>query len=274
MDSNDTDSADGDVPRMQAMATSAASPSREATAGSRPLRPRVLMLPGLDGGVCMSRPFLDALRAQGVDADALPLPLQGVQDYLALGTWLRARLPRQPWVLLAESFAGPLAMQIAGETPPGLRGLVLSTTFARRPVPVPAAVAPALAVPWPMPPLPLMTRLLLGQWRSPQNVQALRRAVAQVPGRVLRQRTASTLRVDVRALLPRIVVPTLCLHARQDRLLWPPSVTELQRLLPAAQHVALEGPHLLLQARAEQAAAIVARWVLALPTPAPVGSSV
>ncbi len=156
-------------------------------------------------------------------------------------------------------------MQIAAQAPAGLRGLVLSTTFARRPVPVPAASAVALSAAWPLPPLPVMARVLLGQWRTPQNVQALRLALAEVPSRVLRQRAASTLRVDVRALLPRIAVPTLYLQARQDRLLWPPSVSELQALLPEARHVALQGPHLLLQARPEQAAEVVARWVNGLP---------
>ena len=223
------------------------------------------MLPGLDGGVGMSAPFLDALRAHGVDADALPLPLHGAQDYPTLAAWLQPLLPQQPWVLLAESFTGPLAVQIAAQAPPGLRGLVLSTTFARRPVPMPAASALALSLAWPQPPLPVLTRLLLGRWRTPDNVRALRLSLAEVPARVLRQRAAVTLQVDVRPLLPRITLPTLCLQARQDRLLWPPSVAELLALLPDARHVALQGPHLLLQARTEQAAAVVARWVTALP---------
>ncbi|WP_416056810.1 alpha/beta fold hydrolase [Stenotrophomonas maltophilia] len=213
----------------------------------------------------MSAPFLDALRAHGVDADALPLPLHGAQDYPTLAAWLQPLLPQQPWVLLAESFAGPLAVQIAAQAPPGLRGLVLSTTFARRPVPMPAASALALSLAWPQPPLPVLTRLLLGRWRTPDNVRALRLSLAEVPARVLRQRAAVTLQVDVRPLLPRITLPTLCLQARQDRLLWPPSVAELLALLPDARHVALQGPHLLLQARTEQAAAVVARWVTALP---------
>jgi len=223
------------------------------------------MLPGLDGGVGMSGAFLQALRTHGLDAEALSLPVVGGQDYSTLCAWLQPQLPQLPWVLLGESFAGPLAVQIAAQAPRGLCGLVLSTTFARRPVPVPAASAVALAAAWPLPPLPVMARVLLGQWRSPQNVQSLRQALADVPNRVLRQRAASTLRVDVRALLPRIAVPTLCLQAQQDRLLWPPSVAELQALLPTARHMALQGPHLLLQARPEQAAEVVARWVNGLP---------
>jgi len=47
-------------------------------------------------------------------------------------------------------------------------------------------------------------------------------------------------------------------------LLWPPSVAELQALLPDARHVSLECPHLLLQARADAAAAEVAAWMTTL----------
>lgn len=223
------------------------------------------MLPGLDGTGKLSVPFLDALRVRGLNARALALPGTGPQDYPTLAEAVRPQLPAQPFVLLAESFAGPLAIELAAHPPPGLRGLVLCATFARRPLPLPASSALALAAAWPMPPLPLMARLLLGRWRNQQNQQHLRDALAQVSSQVLRQRAAATLRIDVRALLPRIHVPTLNVQALQDRLLWTRSVRELQTLLPDARHVAIEGPHLLLQARAAPAAALIARWINALP---------
>ncbi len=76
----------------------------------------------------------------------------------------------------------------------------------------------------------LLARLLLGRWRTREHLSMLRDALARIPAATLRQRAAATLRVDVRALLPAIDVPTLCLHACHDRLLWPPSVAELQAL--------------------------------------------
>lgn len=227
--------------------------------------PCLVMLPGLDGTGQLSVAFLAAVRAHGVPTRALSLPSNGPQDYASLLQLLRPQLPSQPFVLLGESFAGPLAMQLAAEAPPALRGLALCTTFARRPLPVPAAGAALLAPAWPMPPLLLLSQLLLGRWRSRQTLRELRLALAQVPAATLRQRAAATLRVDARQALPRIAVPTLCLQARQDRLLWPPSVAELQALLPDARHVTLEGPHFLLQARTDAAATVVSSWVRALP---------
>ena len=186
----------------------------------------VLMLPGLDGSSRLSPPFLSALQAYGLTTQAITLPAQGPQDHATLAQRLWSQLPSRPFILLAESFSGPLAVELATRHPTGLRGLVLAATFARRPVPLP---------------------------------------LARTPTSTLRQRAAATLRVDVRALLPAIQVPTLCLHACHDRLLWPPSVAELQALLPDARHVSLEGPHLLLQARADAAAAEVAAWMRTLP---------
>lgn len=225
----------------------------------------VVMLPGLDGTGLLSTRFVEAMQAQGLGVQVLPMPAQGPQDYATLAQALRARLPDAPFVLLAESFAGPLAVELAAAPSPGLRGLVLSTTFARRPVPLPAASARILTQAWPLPPLALIARLLLGQWRTRTNLRELGLAITQVPAATLRRRAAATLQVDVRALLPELVLPTLCLHARQDRLLWPPSVAELQALLPDARHVSLQGPHLLLQARADAAAAEVAAWLKTLP---------
>lgn len=225
----------------------------------------VVMLPGLDGTGRMSTSFLSALQAHGLTTQAIALPAQGGQGYATLAEWLWPQLPHQPFVLLAESFSGPLAIQLAARQPAGLRGLVLAATFARRPVPMPAAGAALLSPAWPMPPVALLSRLLLGRWRNRQHLSMLHDVLAQLPAATLRQRAAATLRVDVRGLLTQITVPTLCLQARQDRLLWPPSVAELQVLLPDARHIALEGPHLLLQACAGPAAAVVAGWGRALP---------
>lgn len=228
------------------------------------LLPPVVMLPGLDGTGLLSARFVEAMQAHGMQVRILSMPVHGPQDYTTLASILRPQLPASPFVLLAESFAGPLAIELAAAGQPGLHGLVLSATFARRPVPLPAASARILAPAWPLPPLTLMARLLLGRWRTRANQRELGLAIAQVPAATLRQRAATTLQVDVRALLPELVLPTLCLHALQDRLLWPPSVAELQVLLPGARHVSLEGPHLLLQARADAAAAEVAAWMRTL----------
>lgn len=224
-------------------------------------QPTLVVLPGLDGTRLLTTPLLDALAARGVPAQVLRYPQDGPQDYATLAARTRLQLPQTPFVLLGESFAGPLAVLLAAQAPPALRGVVLSTTFAHRPVPVPAAFANLLAPAWPLPPLAVLVPLLLGRWCTAETRHALEMALNEVPANVLRQRAAATLRVDARKPLRSLQVPLLGLLARHDRLLWPISVQALQRLAPQARWVTLDGPHLLLQARADAAAGVIADWL-------------
>ena len=89
-------------------------------------QPTLVVLPGLDGTGLLTTPLLDALTARGVPAQVLRYPQEGPQDYATLAARVRLQLPETPFVLLGESFAGPLAVLLAAQTPPALRGVVLS----------------------------------------------------------------------------------------------------------------------------------------------------
>ncbi|PSD32440.1 alpha/beta hydrolase, partial [Stenotrophomonas maltophilia] len=84
-----------------------------------PTPQHVLMLPGLDGSGRLSIPFLSALQAHGLTTQAITLPAQGGQDHATLAQRLWSQLPGHPFILLAESFSGPLAVELATRQPPG-----------------------------------------------------------------------------------------------------------------------------------------------------------
>jgi surfactin synthase thioesterase subunit len=72
-------------------------------------------MPGLDGTSLLSAPLVDRLAELGIRTEVLAYPGRGSQDYASLADALRIRLPTTPFVLLGESFAGPLAIQLAAE---------------------------------------------------------------------------------------------------------------------------------------------------------------
>ena len=233
------------------------------TNGSAPL---LIILPGLDGGGRLSVPFMQALEAHGIQSEVIAYPASQTMGYDALRDWLRPQLlQRPPFVLLGESFAGPLTVMLGATGLTSLRGIILSTTFARAPVPVPSTLARVLKLPLPLPPVALLARLLLGRWRTPSLQSALRDALATTSPPVLRARAVATLRIDVRGLLPAISAPVLCLHANEDRLLQAGALQSIERGLqrPPETHL-LDGPHLLLQAQPIEAAARVAGWLRTL----------
>ncbi|MEG2803964.1 alpha/beta hydrolase [Stenotrophomonas sp.] len=237
-------------------------PSRPARADRARAR-RLVLLPGLDATGSQHGAFSAALQRHGIEADVIAYPVDQALDYAALDTFVRNALPTDAdYVLLGESFSGPLAVAIAAAPPPRLRGLVLSTTFARSPWHAWRRLQALLYwAPVRTLPMPALSWLLLGRWSTPALREALHTALARVHAAVLRRRAMAALGVDVAAQAHALSVPTLCMHARQDRLLPARCQRQLSALLPARASCSLDGPHLLLQARPEAAAAAVAAFM-------------
>ncbi|AXK71273.1 alpha/beta hydrolase [Lysobacter sp. TY2-98] len=225
----------------------------------------VVILPGLDGTTSLLEEFCSAVAERGVPAHAIAYPRDRPLGYNELEPLARAQLPSsRPFVLLGESFSGPLAIRIAAAPPPGLVGLVLSTTFARAPVRGISALAPLVRFAPARPPMPLLSWALLGAWATPHLQAQLAAALQSVTPAVLRLRAAAAMCVDVSELLGRIRVPVLQLTANNDRLLAASASAELAKSLPSCQTIALLGPHLLLQTATQQSAQAVAAFALGL----------
>lgn len=225
----------------------------------------VVILPGLDGTTLLLEPFLACLSRLGIAARAIAYPADAPLGYDGLEEFVRPRLPSgTPFVLLGESFSGPLAIRIAAEPPPALRGLVLSTTFARNPVPALRPVAGLTRFAPAHPPMPCLSWWLLGRWATPELQSDLRSALRVVNPVVTRARAAAALCVDASTLLPMIRVPTLNLVASHDRLLGRAAAAALANGLPNSRRVSIPGPHLLLQVAVEACAKEVADFVCAL----------
>lgn len=227
--------------------------------------PALVVLPGLDGTGRLLGGFAAAARQSFESVVVVAYPPDQPLDYAALERVARHALPRAtPFVLLAESFSGPIALSIAATPPTNLVALVLSTTFARNPVRLlrPLAswtgLAPVRAVP-----LALMSWWLLGPWATPARRSALNAALRDVSPAVLRVRAAAALRIDVTPCLSHIQVPVLYLRAANDRLILAAAGEEILRGLPQARLIELAGPHMLLQATPDAAARAVIEFAAA-----------
>lgn len=224
--------------------------------------PALRILPGLDGTAQMLDGFIAQAHAVGFDdVAAIGYPPDRVLDADGLEAFTREQLiGDRPFVLLGESFSGPIALRIAADPPPMLRALVLSTTFATVPVPLLAPFAPLTRIAPVITPMPLLSWLLLGRWRTPSLQAALQQALAEVTPAVLRSRAALALRIDARDALPRITAPTLYFRAKHDRLMHPSAGGTILRGIADIRLHALDGPHLLLQTRGDACAEAIAAF--------------
>jgi pimeloyl-[acyl-carrier protein] methyl ester esterase len=175
----------------------------------------------------------------------------------------RAALPRdQPFVLLGESFSGPIAVSIAASAPTNLRGLILCASFLTRPHWALGLLRPFLPLPSPklFPPF-LANRILLGRFATPELRSAHVRALTQVSSPTLTARLRAMAEVDVRDVLRAVAVPTLYLQATEDRVVASRLAVEYARFAMNPQILELEGPHLLLQSNAAGAAQAIEQLI-------------
>lgn len=215
---------------------------------------RLILLPGMDGTGELFAPFtaaLDETRPIQIMRYPADVPL----DYAALEGLVRRALPMDaPYVLVGESFSGPLAVSIAASHPPGLRGVVLCCSFATPPRSVPAALQGLVRlVPFGLMPWGIAGRVLLGRFSRPDILALFEKALGGVSPAVLRTRMRATLTIDVSAKLNTVTVPMLYLQATEDRLVPPTAAQRIVALRPGTEVVKIEAPHFLLQCAPQQA---------------------
>ncbi|MCB9678801.1 MAG: hypothetical protein H6737_27100 [Alphaproteobacteria bacterium] len=220
--------------------------------------PTLVLLPGLDGtGLCFA-PLVAELDPPPTVVRYPDAPL----DFDACVAHVRAGLPRGPFLLVGESFSGPVAIRLAAERPEGCVGLVLVATFARNPVPLPAwlvqMAAPGLFA---VSPPPFAVRAFLtGPDATDGLVGLVRSSIAGVSRSVLRQRLTLVSGVDVTDDLARVDVPILYLQALRDRLVRPTSLVEIRRVRPDIAVETLDCAHLVLQCRPVEALERIRAW--------------
>ena len=242
--------------------------SRVNTLVATGAKPKTLvLLPGMDGGTTLSESFRRAL-PDSLCATAIAYPPDDPLGYDELEELVRARLAdvEGPFVLVAESFSGPIAVRIAAAPPPGLVGLVVVASFVRPPLPsiLKLAARPALFR-FPLP-RSVVRRYLLGESADDQAVDEVLAAVASTSPEALARRVREILSVDVRDSFSSIRLPTLWIEAAQDRVLKPATDT-LAALNPKVEVTSLDAPHLLLRSSPREAVALVNVFFVQIPWP-------
>lgn len=213
-------------------------------------RLRLLLLPGMDGSGDLFSDFLAALPAW-VHPQVVRYPTQVYLSFPELLQLVRNAIPQsEPFVLLAESFSTPLAVQLAANPPANLVGLVICAGYIRSPIRgllrlVLSAMA-GLLLRLPLPGFAIR-RLLAGLSAPPGLVEGVRNAISSVSPGVLASRLRSVLACDVTTYAARIAVPVLYLQASQDRLVGASASHAIRRVRPGVELAIIAGPHLIVQ---------------------------
>jgi pimeloyl-ACP methyl ester carboxylesterase len=217
------------------------------------------MLPGLDGTGRLFAPLVPHLSPQ-LEPVVVSYPARETLSYRELLPVVLSSLPSSGrFIVLAESFSGPLGVLAAAQHPRGLLGLVLVASFVRSPVPRALSLLAPLVRGWLLSASPsaLQRRVLLDHSTSEELRAQFREAVAAIPSSVLAARVRSVLTVNVVAELSAIRVPVLYLAASNDAFVRPQSLRLIQRIARQVHAVTIASPHLLLQTAPREAATAI-----------------
>ncbi|WP_290334145.1 alpha/beta fold hydrolase [Chitinimonas viridis] len=221
---------------------------------------RLVLLSGMDGTGTLFAPLLAALGGE-LTTQVIRYPDQPL-DYGELAAWVVPQLPTDtPYLLLGESFSGPIAIQIAARQPSGLMGLILCATFAHSPIPLPPAIStlvPALIHNRRL--QILACRYVLGRYATASCLDAVLAATQQISSATLRSRIAAVLRVDARPALRACKLPMLYLQAVDDRLVRAGSYSAIKRQAPHCQLATLAAPHFVLQTLPSESARLISTF--------------
>ena len=219
---------------------------------------RLVFLPGLDGLGEMLGPVIQAL--DFAESQVLTYPPKEWLDYPALQSYVQERWPEEDFILIVDSFSGPIAIQQMATQTTCCRALVFVSTFARHPVPeILARVAyPFLTQIFRLPPPSFVLKTLVLGWSAdPKVLTQMRTAIARVEPYVVARRLRAVATVDVCSHVGDIKIPTLYLRGRQDRIVGRGAGDLLKSLNSKIQIQELDAPHLILQTRPEEAAVLI-----------------
>jgi pimeloyl-[acyl-carrier protein] methyl ester esterase len=223
-------------------------------------------LPGLDGSGVLFRPLLSHLPSE-LRPGVVAYPKDKTLGYEELLPLVLAALPSPlPFVLLGESFSGPLALMAAATRPPGLMGVILCATFVRNPMWPRLPGLRHLANPMAFRFYPMVSRVkaMLGGYSTPEWRALKAEALSEVRPAVIAHRVREVLQVNVIRELASCPVPILYLRGERDRVVPAHNLREIVAARPAVEVAYFPSPHLVLQTQPVLASAAISTFVAGL----------
>ena len=178
-------------------------------------------------------------------------------SYSELYHVLKDELPKKPFVLLGESFGGPLALLLSRHADQYLKGIILCVSFVKNP----RTLLTKLLRPFLKPkhfqndtPSWYIKTFLTNGLDDTTLIHNIKAASRELTPEVYYGRLTEIADVDVTDILGRCELPILYLRANNDRLVHKNSMRLIQNIGQNVRIQSFDAPHMLLQTKPEEAA--------------------
>jgi pimeloyl-ACP methyl ester carboxylesterase len=202
--------------------------------------------------------FIEFLSYYDGDYLVISLPESGPQEHATLASVINKQLPTEDYVLLAESFAGGIVLELLKLNPSHMKGVIFVASFLSSPNKYLLQIAKLLPIKA-LASVPLSNivykSLFFGQRTSKELLSKFITVTKSIPDLVLKNR----LEVMSQQRLPITTsdIPSIYIRALSDRLIPSQKGREFTKVFSNIKYIEIEGPHFILQAQPKESARLV-----------------
>ncbi len=217
----------------------------------------VVLLPGLDGTGLLFHPLLEKL-PDHVNKLVISYPTDQCFDYEQLAQWVFSQLPKDDFILVAESFSGYVAYLIGLKKPNHLQSIIFVASFLTNPNPlllglskvIPMSILLKFTIP-----NFIVKRFLLGGNISQDTIKLFKDAISKVNTKVLTHRLKLLSKLSYPA--QTCDVQAIYIQASNDRLVSTQSLEVFKKVFINLTVYEIYGPHFVLQSNPEECVKII-----------------
>ena len=223
----------------------------------------LILLPGLDGTGELFTPFIEHL-PEHIHPIVVSYPRDKPYGYKELVPLVLSYLSREDnFLILGESFSGPLAVKIAHLNPKGLKGLILCASFIKNPFRfLPSwlsifSISPIYYF-WPA---AIILRAPLSKNAEKDLIKRGLKAVKSVKPKVVAGRVKSILKVNVEKELEGCKVPILYIKSEKDHLVKEHNLINIQSIKNDVVVSEIDTKHFVLQLEPKRAVEEIVKFI-------------
>ena len=217
---------------------------------------KLILLPGMDGTGKLFSPLINLIT--DIDLEVIPLPYEGPQDYDSLTQWVSTKLPESDFILLAESFSGPIAANLSRQNNPHLKSVIFVASFLSVPSRWKLTVARCLPIKFlsKMPGARFFYKSFCLRWdANPDLLKLFESVLAEVPQAVLKARLKTMSDLAYQPFSSDLIATYI--QAADDKLVPVNAIKNFFKTYSHINLVKIRAPHFLLQSKAEESAKII-----------------
>jgi len=210
----------------------------------------------MDGTGNLFSPLISEL--SDFDCEVITLPMAGPQDYQTITEVVKGKLPQEEFILVAESFSGPIGIALAKECIENLKGVIFVASFLSPPHRILLGFARVLPIKL-LSSLPLAAIfhrvLFLGSSAKKELMELFQHTVLSLPSSIIKARISSM--HSLVATYDDIGLPVGYIQATSDRLVHSNKVDDFRNTFKNVIIKTINGPHFILQANPVEGAVAI-----------------